>query len=1337
MPPSSARQHAEWLSLIEVSGPFLSLGTLVDALPQGLDGHDPEVARDVRAAHGEWENDGATDPGIHSAWTDFVLERVLGFPDEVRRRGQQVPPTLSVQGEAGEALRPHEVIVDPEGDRPRMLIAVHSVGSDLDAPAGDGRSAASPVERMEQLCAATGVRLGLATNGERWTLIDAAPGATTSRATWYAALWLEEAVTLRAFRTLLGVDRFFSVAGDQTLEALLGRSTEDQQSVTDQLGTQVRRAVELLVHSLDVADRTRDHSLLREVPDQEVYEACLTVMMRLVVLLSAEERDLLLLGDDLWDGSYAVGTLRARLRADADAHGEEVLQLRRDAWPRLLATFRAVYGGISHGSLRLPAYGGNLLDPDRFPFLEGRAHATDWRTTPAAPLPVDNRTVLHLLDALQQLEVKVPGGRELRALSFRGLDVEQIGHVYEGLLDHTAFRTSEPAIALQGKKEPELALRLIEEHALRGWDDLVAYLTAETGLTARGVEKRLDAELDEHAGQRLLVACESDEDLRDRVLPYAGLLRVDSFGYPLVFPEGALFVTEDPRRRNTGTHYTPPSLTEPIVRYALEPVVYEGPADGWERDRWRLKSAAELLDLKVADIAMGSGAFLVQACRYLAERLLEAWDSERSHAGDSTMLSAAASSRGGDTAQLIPSDAAERLIYARRLIASRCLYGVDKDPMAVEMAKLSLWLVTLQKDRPFTFLDHALRCGDSLLGLTRIEQLTDLNFDAGEAAGTLGLLTQHVHHAVEHARGLRAAIECSAPVDVGDAHVKAQALADAEMVTADLQLLSDLMVATDLGANDSGATLALFEEDAGALLARGDDPARTKLQLDVKGLLNTGKPAMDVDRRPFHWPLAFPEVFSDRERASGFDAVVGNPPFLGGKLLSGALGASYREYLVTRLADGRRGHADLCAYFFLQAQRLLQPRGSYGLLATNTIAQGDTREVALEAMLAGGGVITRATRSRPWPGAASLQVAEVWGSLSPWRGAVFLDGREVSAINSLLSESGRASGDARRLAANLGRSYIGFYTAGLGFVLSGAEAANLIARDSRYGKVVRPYLTGHDIQSSPVQAPERWVIDFADWTEEEAARYPDIFEIVRKRVRPERLTKKRAAHRRRWWIFGDHRPALRRALRAHALAFVRCRVTNVHSFVLLRSGIAPSEATVVVVADSWEDFAVIQSSPHEVWSWRYASSLGSGLRYTPSDCLETFPFPERAPGDRSALGESGNTLHDFRAERTRARNEGLTKLSNRVNDPGQDDDDLARLRELMATMDQEVAAAYGWNDLDLDHGFHETKLGRRFTIGPNARQEILDRLLELNHERYAEEVRRGLHDKKKARRTRA
>src|SRR5690606_11310570 len=193
-------------------------------------------------------------------------------------------------------------------------------------------------------------------------------------------------------------------------------------------------------------------------------------MMRLVFLFSAEERGLLPLEDPLYAEHYAVSTLHDQLRAAADQTGEEVLELRFDAWPRLLATFRAVHGGVYHDRWHIPAYGGGLFDPARCAFLEGRrpAHAahndndgdggTAQPLTSVPPLAIDNRTVLHLLEALQYLQVAQPGiGKQLRRLSFRALDIEQIGHVYEGLLDHTTKRADAPTLGLAGSREPEVA----------------------------------------------------------------------------------------------------------------------------------------------------------------------------------------------------------------------------------------------------------------------------------------------------------------------------------------------------------------------------------------------------------------------------------------------------------------------------------------------------------------------------------------------------------------------------------------------------------------------------------------------------------------------------------------------------------------------------------------------------------------------------------------------------------------------------------------------------------------------------------------------------------------
>ena len=162
--------------------------------------------------------------------------------------------------------------------------------------------------------------------------------------------------------------------------------------------------------------------------------------------------------DPRYAETLAASTLRAQLQEHADREGEDPLERSTAAWHRILALFRAVHGGIEHDALRLPAYGGGLFDPDRYPFLEGRQPGSRWHEQAAHPLPVDDRTMLHLLDALQTLE---QGGARV-LLSYQALDVEQIGHVYEGLLDHTAVRTTDASLALGGKLEPELGLGELE-----------------------------------------------------------------------------------------------------------------------------------------------------------------------------------------------------------------------------------------------------------------------------------------------------------------------------------------------------------------------------------------------------------------------------------------------------------------------------------------------------------------------------------------------------------------------------------------------------------------------------------------------------------------------------------------------------------------------------------------------------------------------------------------------------------------------------------------------------------------------------------------------------------
>ncbi|MCF3609213.1 BREX-1 system adenine-specific DNA-methyltransferase PglX [Planktothrix agardhii 1033] len=1046
---SIARHHAEWLSLIEASGPFLSLQTLLEVFPQGLDAHDPERFRVLRQAYEEWlENH--SDVGIHRTWGEWVLKEILEFPDEVLKTGQEIPQGLKVFiPEHQETLRPDYIVnsIDDSADsnRPkiRLLVQIYPPEQALEKTLKNSRWSASPATRMMELLRGTGVWLGLITNGEHWMLINAptgtneiapgikynTPSPTVSYISWYANLWLEEKITLQAFRSLLGVQRFFGVSDDQTLEALFVKSADSQQEVTDQLGYQVRKAVEVLIQKIDKIDQDRNRKLLKNISQTQLYEAALFMMMRLVFLFSAEEKGLLRLGESLYDQSYSVSTLRSQLREIADHYGEEILERRHDAWCRLLATFRAVYGGIDHDLLRLPALGGDLFNPDKFPFLEGRTEG-NWQQVSAQPIPIDNRTVLHLLEALQILQIKVPGGgTEPRRLSFRALDVEQIGHVYEGLLDHTAIRATSPVLGLLGTKdkEPEITLDELEIAFAKGENEFIKILKTLTGRSETTLKKAVDsanfnktvilsernkndaqndnnnvilsetkdlsgvvnnsrdssqAQNDKNNAQNdrrgyaqndknnlqndrrgyaqnnnLLIACNNNSELLERVKPFVNLIRSDTFGYPVIIPTGSVYVAQGNNRRETGTHYTPKSLTEEIVRYTLEPLVYQGVAEGKPKTEWKLIPTPELLNLKICDMAMGSGAFLVQVCRYLGERLIEAWkEAETANPGKIVIAPDGQLSKSRPQESIIPIDATERLMVAKRIIAERCIYGVDKNPLAVEMAKLSLWLETLQKDKPFTFLDHALKAGDSLVGVN-LEQLKRWNLQTEGESYQLGIGGDDLQQLLDEVIDFRLQIESKPVNSPQDQKEKEYLLLQANARIKDLKDRADLLISSYLTnvkkqeQQDLRLTLLMVAQGKASI---------TNYQREILPDLNS--------LNPFHWELEFPEVFLTarnepesnlnrkskivtRQSTIGFNALVGNPPFMGGQKITGPLGTPYRDYLVQYLANNVRGSADLCAYFFLRGQQLISEKGGFGLVATNTIAQGDTREVGLDQMV--------------------------------------------------------------------------------------------------------------------------------------------------------------------------------------------------------------------------------------------------------------------------------------------------------------------------------------------------------------------------------------------------
>lgn len=1392
---SSAKHHAEWLSLIEVSGPFLSMPVLTRIFPQGLDLVEAEKKRLLREGYEEWEANCELpnpNPAIHREWVKFVLDEVLDFDSNCLVEGSGMPPGASAEvAEFHEVLKPDMALINPAGgmeaNRFRMFVQIYPHDQNLERQVRGKSWSVSPCSRMTELLRRCDVKLGMVTNGENWVLIYVPQGETTSYITFTASLWLEEELTLRAFVTLLSRSRFINAPENETLEGMLEQSASDQHEVTDQLGLQVRRAVETLIRSLDTIDLDSNGQALAGIDEKTIYDSALTVMMRLVFLFCAEERGLLLLGDPVYDQHYAVSTLRDLLRQDADRHGEEVLERRSDAFGRLLATFRAVHGGIDYEQMRLPAYGGSLFDPDRFPFLEGRQAGTSWKTTPANPLAVDNRTTLHLLEALQILQTRVPGSNttEARRLSFRALDIEQIGHVYEGLLDHTAKRVpkNRPVVALAGTSSKEQEIELVELEAKReaGETELIDFLSAQTGKTKNAIKNELNRQIEPERINKLSNACGNDKGLLERVKPFGNLVRDDSFGRPLIISPGRVYVTAGEDRRSSGAHYTPRSLTESIVQHTLEPLVFYGPAEGLQKSEWRLKSPAEIIGLKILDMAMGSGAFLVQTCRWLSERLVESWENVASGLPENVRITPLGEpSEGLPEELIIPKDPDERMAYARRIICDRCLYGVDKNPMAVDMAKLSLWLVTLDKGRAFTFLDHALKCGDSLLGLSSKDQVIKFHVTPEKVREiqvnpvTSDLVPRMFRNSVQ----IRRELESFVVKSVADSEKKAYLLAQADTQLLAVRSMCDMLIASAFKTADgnalkrNGAPPPQFETQRSEMWAQIVDKydasgmenvnqTFTELSREARAEINISLADRSYMRIPFHWPVEFPEVFAaNHGSTAGFSAIVGNPPFMGGQKITGQLGEDYRNYLVDMLASGKKGSADLCAYFFLRANQLVHHDAMLGLLATNTIAQGDSREVGLDQLAEKGLQIPRAVASRKWPGTANLEVSHVWLRKGSWKGPVILDEKPVRAISPLLQVPGRVSGNPYRLTENANKSFQGSIILGLGFTMSPDEAEEHILRNPVNKRVLYPYLNGEDLNSRPDQSPSRWVINFHDWplrraesrewkqagdkgqkelrrngivetdyNGDVAADFPEILKIVESRVKPERTRKKqdgsfamRYPLYLRWWQYERRRPELYSTISGMERVLVRARHTNLTWMPVTSSDSVFSEALVVFAIPYLSGLAIMSSIFHVEWFLQNSSTIGAGVRYSPTDCFETFSFPKETDGFESM----GYQYLQLRSSIMLERNEGLTALFNRFNNKTDGSGDISNLRDFQREMDHAVAAAYGWTDLELGHGFYETKQGIRYTVHEAARVEILDRLLELNHQRHDEEEKKGL-----------
>jgi hypothetical protein len=777
-------------------------------------------------------------------------------------------------------------------------------------------------------------------------------------------------------------------------------------------------------------------------------------------------------------------------------------------------------------------------------------------------------------------------------------------------------------------------------------------------------------------------------------------------------------------RAATGSHYTPDDLVQPLIKHSLDYLI---------ADRLKEKNPeAALLDLRVADIACGSGHILLAAARRIATEL--------------------AIVRTGEEQ---PSPTAYRT--ALRDVIRTCIYGVDLNPLAVELCKVALWLEAHNPGQPLNFLDHHIKCGNAIVGFVRREDVdkgvpdeafATMPGDDREVAAKWrrtnkaqrkDRTTRHFDFAPQIENSLTgllsewsrlSALPERTPSQIEEKKDRFQKFADSP----DAYLLSQMasipiaqFYIPKTQANDatliSDAEFRRFWNEGIAAQGQGIGQAW----------------ATAGQKRFFHWFLEFPEIIAK----GGFDCILGNPPYLGGQALSGTYGYPFCEFVKWLYAP--IGLSELIVFFLRRIVGLLKPNGFTAFITTNSIKDGDIRKDGLERVVSAGCEIVMAVRAIKWPGRANVVVSLLAITKGPFHGVRMIDGRDVSAINPFLEDSPPEESPLV-LRENAKKMYQGAIFLGDGFLLSNEEAEALWMEDPSNREVVFPAPRGkEDVNNSPDQKPGRSIINFHDWTLEKASQYKTPFDIVERLVKPGRLQNARVAQI-PWWLYERARKEIYTAIRPLARCFVVARTTKHLSFSALPTNYAYTDSLYVFTTDRWDLFALVQSAIHECWARKYSGALKQDLRYSPSDCFETFAAPgglwNSADHSLAAIGE---LYHEHRKVQMLSLWLGLTDIYNLFHDRSLTVEKVARvskkptdvaeqgyegilkLRDLHRELDIAVRDAYGWTDLDLGHDFHEVETlpendRVRYTISPTARKEVLRRLLALNHTRAEAET---------------
>ena len=871
------RAHEDWIGLVQPVGLVVSPIALVNA--QALVDKNVKTTQDALKrlvdAAVDFDRRSGRDamPRVES-FRDFITT-VLGWQEG--DLGTDLDRFNVPLEDYGETLKVTHVVreSDKPDAPPLLLIKCLATGTDFDDAKlyKERMWQASAQTRFERILWEHNVPIGVMWNGLSLRIVYVPRGETSGHITFPLAAMCEVAnrPMLSALHLLLSPERLWTLPTKQRLPAILQESRKYQNQVSTELAEQVLGALVELLKGFQAADEHARGALLSEVlredPD-EVYGGLLSVLLRLVFILYSEDRGLLP-DDDVYREGYSVTRLFERLREDA-ALNPDTMDLRYGAWGQLVALFRLIHDGGAYKNdngenVKLPKREGQLFNPDTYAFLEGRR----WKVLrqEKAPIPrVSDGVVYRVLERLLLLD----GQR----LSYRTLDVEQIGSVYEGLMGFRLERAEGPSIGVR------------PQHVVVDVKKLLEQKPAER---AKWLKETAACHLAAKASSALKDATSIDEAL-------TALGSKLSPRTPGLLPTGSLYLQPTDERRRSGSHYTPRALTRPIEETALRPI-FERLAEE-AKDKKKGPTPEQILDLKICDPAMGSGAFLVEACRQVGEKLVDAWTRHNEYPD-------------------VPPDEAP-LLHAMRKVATRCLYGVDKNRFAVELAKLSLWLATLAKDHPFTFVDHTLRSGDSLVGLTK-SQVSDFTW---EGRGQRNIASQWIDESLKLAEIARRTIAGLGDTNSNDE--KKRLLKESEDEINTVRMIGDACVAAFFASTKPAEQKAERQRLFDVVLAWQSRSKSFEPLLAAQAQLASGERGV----RPFHWQIEFPEVFTRLN--PGFDVLAGNPPFVGGTLISGALGNSYLAYLIAMNADSG-DRMDLVAYFFRRVYLLLRSGGNAGL----------------------------------------------------------------------------------------------------------------------------------------------------------------------------------------------------------------------------------------------------------------------------------------------------------------------------------------------------------------------------------------------------------------------